>query len=84
MAIFDDVVYWLPESLPQQRRSLNENYLNLNGATPADSIESATHIITNSYHFEGWKKVEEGSIKPVVITVRVLSNKSNSGLLIQL
>ena len=70
MPIFDQVQYWLAESLPHDRRVLNSNYLNLNGGQAADSIDHATHIITNTSQFEGWRKVEDGDIDAVVVTVR--------------
>ena len=61
---------WLAESLPHDRRVLNSNYLN--GGEAADSIDHATHIITNTNQFEGWRKVEDGNIDAVVVTVRLI------------
>lgn len=70
MAVFDGVRYWLAESLPPERRALNSNYLDLNGGEPADNIDAATHIITNTFQFQGWKRVDDGEINAAVVTVR--------------
>lgn len=71
MPIFDGVLYWLSESLSQDRRTLNSNYLDINGGIAADSINAATHVITNTSQFEGWKRVEEGELTVSVVTVRL-------------
>lgn len=71
MAVFDGVRYWLAESLPPDRRALNSNYLNLNGGEPADNIDAATHIITNTYQFQGWKRLDDGELDAAVVTVRL-------------
>jgi hypothetical protein len=73
MPIFDGVRHWLTESLPHDRKVLNSNYLNLNGGEKADSIDHATHIITNTSQFEGWRRVEDGEINAVVVTVRLIT-----------
>lgn len=76
MAVFDDVRYWLSESLPPERQDIQRNYLDSNGAQAVDSIEDATHIITNSEQFEGWKRVEDGDINAAVVTVCVRGRRS--------
>ena len=73
MPIFNGVQYWIAESLPYDRKVLNSNYLDLNGGGIADSIDHATHIITNTSQFEGWRKVEDGEIDAVVVTVRLIT-----------
>lgn len=83
MAVFDDVVYWLAESLPQDRQQLIANYLNLNGGRAASAIESATHIITNTAQFEGWNRLgngEEDAIDAVAVSVSFLPFLGLSGL----
>ena len=52
---------------------LNSNYLNLNGGRAADNIDHATHIITNTSQFEGWRRVEDGEVDAAVVTVRLVS-----------
>ena len=69
MPIFDNVHYWLSESLPSDRRVLNSSYLSLNGARPAPRLDQATHVVTNTHQFEGWRRVEEGEVDVYVVTV---------------
>jgi hypothetical protein len=61
MPIFNGVRYWLAESLPDECRILNTNYLNLNGGRAVDRIDHAIHIIINTSQFEGWRMVEDGA-----------------------
>ncbi len=68
MGVFQDIRYYLANSLPSHRQEQLEYALSKNGAIKAD-MSTATHIITNSPHFEGCEDVKEG---PVIVSVRVL------------
>jgi len=71
MAILDGVLHTasLSHSHTFECRLLNTNYLNLNGARSVESIEGAMHVITNTSQFEGWRRVEDGDVLIVVVTV---------------
>ncbi|KII83923.1 hypothetical protein PLICRDRAFT_95612 [Plicaturopsis crispa FD-325 SS-3] len=56
--IFDGVAYYLPPSLSAQRQTEISTILNQNGAI-SESLEHATHIITNTHYFEGWRDIDE-------------------------
>lgn len=43
--------------------------LETDGATPSDSINDATHIITDSLNFEGWQETTDAV---AIVTVRNL------------
>lgn len=60
MGLFQHTKYFLTNSLPLNRQEQLEYALSKNGAIKADSIASATHIITNSAHFDGCEAVKEG------------------------
>lgn len=66
MGVFQDVQYYLANSLPPHRQEQLEYALSKNGARKAD-ITTATHIITNSPYFEGCEDVENG---PAIVSVR--------------
>ncbi|KAJ6590014.1 hypothetical protein DFH09DRAFT_1274284 [Mycena vulgaris] len=55
--IFNGVKYHLPSTLPDERELELTRLLIQHKATRADSIFDATHIITNSEAFEGWRDV---------------------------
>ncbi|KAJ7725655.1 hypothetical protein DFH07DRAFT_1066876 [Mycena maculata] len=57
-AIFQGVEFHLPSSLPPERRVELTRLLTNHGATTADSVFEATHVITNSETFEGWRDVD--------------------------
>ncbi|KAJ7783264.1 hypothetical protein B0H16DRAFT_1357900 [Mycena metata] len=57
--LFQSVKYWLPETIPETRRSDLAQALGGNGGERVDSIASATHIITNSIRFQGWQDVPD-------------------------
>ncbi|KAJ6625562.1 BRCT domain-containing protein [Mycena sp. CBHHK59/15] len=59
MLLFDSVKYHLPETLPRKRCADIIHVLESNGGERAASINTATHIITNSSRFEGWQDIEE-------------------------
>jgi hypothetical protein len=70
MGLFDGVSYKLipaPDPLYTQQLA---NLLNTNGGIPADTLEEATHVISDSDRFDGWEKVP--SDIPVVTVSRVL------------
>lgn len=69
MAVFDNIRYWLSDSIPQERKDALTSYLTNNGAEGADGVGDATHIVTNTPQFEGWKRVEENEIDVHVTTV---------------
>jgi hypothetical protein len=84
MKLFRSVKHYLPETLPQERRSDLASVIESNGGQKAQTIHSATHIITNSYRFQGWQDVPQGV---EIVTVRLkftsplqLSLNSHSGL----
>ncbi|KAJ7287447.1 BRCT domain-containing protein [Mycena rebaudengoi] len=58
MPLFDPVRYYLPETLSSKRSSWISQALDSNGAQQAKSIDSATHIITNSSRFAGWQDLD--------------------------
>ncbi|KAF7361822.1 hypothetical protein MVEN_00526500 [Mycena venus] len=58
--LFRGVKHYLPETLPQERRSQLTHAIESNGGETAETIDSATHIITNSHRFQGWQDVPEG------------------------
>ena len=58
MPIFDDVLYFVSLSLPLQRQFDLSNLLLANGATEA-SVDQATHIVTNTNRFEGWRRIKD-------------------------
>ncbi|KAJ6593982.1 hypothetical protein B0H19DRAFT_920627 [Mycena capillaripes] len=58
--LFRSVKYYVPETLPQERRSQITQVIESNGGERAQSIHSATHIVTNSYRFQGWQDVPDG------------------------
>ncbi|KAJ7099474.1 hypothetical protein B0H15DRAFT_900731 [Mycena belliarum] len=62
--VFKGVKYYLPETLPEERRSELAGLLQQHNATRADSAFDATHIITNSDAFEEWRDVnsEEAAV----------------------
>ncbi|KAJ6499219.1 hypothetical protein C8R45DRAFT_821020 [Mycena sanguinolenta] len=59
---FHGVEYYLPETLPEERRLHLKHTIEGNGGQKAATIKSATHIITNSHRFEGWQDIDEGKI----------------------
>lgn len=67
MSLFLNVKYHLASSLPPDRQSQISHVLDSNGATVAESVTDATHIITDSIKFEGWREVTTAAI----VTVRV-------------
>ncbi|KAK1233156.1 regulator of Ty1 Transposition [Marasmius sp. AFHP31] len=62
--LFDNVRYYLSESLPADKEEELVNDLNTNGGKRVKSFSSCTHVITNSSAFEGYKEVGE-SVKVV-------------------
>ncbi|KIJ26564.1 hypothetical protein M422DRAFT_192001, partial [Sphaerobolus stellatus SS14] len=55
--LFDRVLYYLSPSLPENTRVQVASILDNNGAQPVD-IERATHVISNTIHFEGSHKLK--------------------------
>ncbi|CAK5281580.1 unnamed protein product [Mycena citricolor] len=62
--LFSPVKYYLPETFSQERRLQLRQALDTNGGRNT-SINSCTHIITNSARFQGWQNVTK--------TVKVVS-----------
>ncbi|KAF5370744.1 hypothetical protein D9758_001946 [Tetrapyrgos nigripes] len=58
---FRGVKYHLAECLPPESTSSLTHILNTNGATCAESLQDATHVITNSNCFEGYKEVSDST-----------------------
>ncbi|KAJ7703113.1 hypothetical protein B0H17DRAFT_1041781 [Mycena rosella] len=56
---FESVKFYLPETFDPQRRSQITHGIERNGGESADTIHSATHVITNSNRFQGWQDVDE-------------------------
>lgn len=69
MAVFDSIRYWLSDSIPQERKDTLTGYFINNGAEIADGIGDATHVVTNTPQFEGWKRIEDKEIDVHVVTV---------------
>ncbi|KAK0225943.1 hypothetical protein IW262DRAFT_726268 [Armillaria fumosa] len=57
MSLFQDVRYFLPSSFPEDRAAELRLGLDKNGAVAVDSMNGATHIITNTNRFENWQEV---------------------------
>ncbi|PBK74517.1 hypothetical protein ARMSODRAFT_952169 [Armillaria solidipes] len=57
MSLFQDVRYFLPSSFPEDRAAELRLGLDKNGAVAVDSMNGATHIITNTNRFESWQEV---------------------------
>ncbi|KAJ8077295.1 regulator of Ty1 Transposition [Marasmius tenuissimus] len=62
--LFDDVRYYLSESLTADKEEELVNDLDTNGGKRVKSFSSCTHVITNSSAFEGYKEVGD-SVKVV-------------------
>lgn len=69
MTIFEGVKYFLPSSFTEQREVDLCAALDSNGATRTSSVQDATHIVTNSYRFEGYDDVGEGAVVVTVCTL---------------
>ncbi|THV02405.1 hypothetical protein K435DRAFT_717243 [Dendrothele bispora CBS 962.96] len=59
MLLFENVKYHLSESLSSEAVARLAHVLNTNGATRAQSLQDATHVITNSNRFEGWQNIPD-------------------------
>ncbi|KAJ7901920.1 hypothetical protein B0H14DRAFT_3723932 [Mycena olivaceomarginata] len=57
--LFSGVKFYIPETLSQERSSQLTHAIESNGGERADTIQSATHIITNSHRFQGWQDAED-------------------------
>ncbi|KAJ7647272.1 hypothetical protein FB45DRAFT_892928 [Roridomyces roridus] len=57
--IFGLAKCYLPETLSEARRAEITHILECNAGQVVDTLESATHIVTNSFRFEGWDRVKE-------------------------
>ena len=66
MSLFAAVNFYIASSIPQKRQIEVASSLEFNGATPVDTPEEATHVITNSDRFNGWQDVKQGA---VIVTV---------------
>ncbi|KAJ7643246.1 hypothetical protein B0H17DRAFT_1339137 [Mycena rosella] len=60
--LFSGVKYHLPSALPHERQSHLTALLTRHGAARADSVFDATHIITNTEVFDGWRDVKEDDV----------------------
>ncbi|XP_006464077.1 hypothetical protein AGABI2DRAFT_180183 [Agaricus bisporus var. bisporus H97] len=60
MSLFHNTKYFLANSLPPNRQEQLEYALSKNGAIKADTLTNATHVITNSAHFEGSEYIDQG------------------------
>ncbi|KAJ7251513.1 hypothetical protein B0H12DRAFT_1119330 [Mycena haematopus] len=60
--LFRGVKYYLPETLPQERRLQLTHAIESNGGERAETMHLATHIITNSHRFQGWQDADEVKI----------------------
>jgi len=78
--LFSEVRYYLSESIPADKQEELGNDLNTNGAKRVRSLDSCTHVITNSSAFEGYKEVGENvkvvSVSQIVQTEYVSSDLS--------
>jgi hypothetical protein len=67
--LFSGVKFYIPETLSQERSSQLTHAIESNGGERADTIQSATHIITNSHRFQGWQDAEDVttvSVRPTI------------------
>jgi len=76
MGIFENIRYFVASSIPPYRQEQVEYALSKNGATKADSILDATHVISDSPWLEGADELEnlkenneKSSNVPVVVSV---------------
>jgi len=76
MGLFENIRYFVASSIPPHRQEQVEYALSKNGATKADSIPDATHVISDSPWLEGVDELENvkgGNEKnpnvPVVVSV---------------
>lgn len=66
MSLFLNVKYHLSSSLSTACQSEMTAALDINKAVRAESLSEATHVITDSFHFEGWRTVKDNVI---IVTV---------------
>lgn len=65
MGIFSDVAYTLSSSLRADDQKYLSEILDANGATRS-SLKDATHIISDTLEFEGWRNApEDGEVVTV-------------------
>lgn len=54
--LFENVLYHISQSLPEETQTEISRILDHNGATPVD-LKNATHVISNTIEFEGCDKL---------------------------
>ncbi|KAL1658835.1 hypothetical protein GGF50DRAFT_66503 [Schizophyllum commune] len=59
--LFHSVVYYVSPSLRSSRREQLQAALDAHGARASTTISDATHIITDTTRFDGWKEANEGA-----------------------
>ena len=59
--LFHSVVYYISPSLRSSRREQLQAALDAHGARASTTISDATHIITDTPRFDGWKEADEGA-----------------------
>ncbi|KAL1685752.1 hypothetical protein GGG16DRAFT_65676 [Schizophyllum commune] len=59
--LFHSVVYYISPSLRSSRREQLQAALDAHGARASTTISDATHIITDTTRFDGWKEANEGA-----------------------
>ncbi|KAI5824017.1 hypothetical protein K523DRAFT_420809 [Schizophyllum commune Tattone D] len=59
--LFHSVVYYISPSLRSPRRKQLQAALDAHGARASTIISDATHIITDTTRFDGWKEANEGA-----------------------
>ncbi|KAJ7178477.1 hypothetical protein C8R43DRAFT_1117863 [Mycena crocata] len=64
--LFHSIAFYLPETLSEERRYEITLAVTSNGGEQANSIDSATHIITNSNRFQGWQDAQDSKTVQIV------------------
>ena len=64
--IFKGVLFWLPSCVPLSDTENLRHALIVHGGVETDSLTDATHVVTNSDRFSGWKSVQESQ---AIVTV---------------
>ena len=68
MGIFSGVAYTLSSSLPASDQEFLSGLLDANGAVQ-NSLEDATHVISDTLEFEGWQSAPE-NVEVVTVSSR--------------
>ncbi|KAJ7198551.1 hypothetical protein GGX14DRAFT_665967 [Mycena pura] len=73
--VFQGVKFHLPSCVPADREVYLANLLTKHHATRAESIHEATHIVSNSVTFEGWRDVRDVEVVTEIWVERSIAAK---------